>query len=197
MGLKRVAREVLDEAVLAVNWLRSSLADDNDVEAHVDDAAGNDLDGAAAAEVWTVAGVQSRPKDGSEADGYAKALRVQLGDSVIVIGTHDPRHVEACEPGELVIHALGKDGSLRALVRLKPDGSIDVSGTQVVVGNPDGTLQKIGLGDAIESLFNAWKTWADGHVHPVPAPVSANTTAPTTTSPSTTTLKSSKHSVET
>ncbi len=149
MGLKRVAREVLDEAVLAVNWLRSSLADDNDVEAHVDDAAGNDLDGAAAAEVWTVAGVQSRPKDGSEEDGYAKALRVQLGDSVIIIGTHDPRHVEACEPGELVLHALGKDAATRALIRLKPDGTVEIEGEDIKLGNSawQGVAR---LGDEVE-----------------------------------------------
>lgn len=149
MGLKTRAREVLEEAIWAVNWLRSQAASDNDVEAFVDDASGHDNPDSEPCEVWTIAGVQSRPRDGSDADGFAKALRVQLGDTVVVIGTHDPRHVETCEPGELVVHALGKDASTRALIRLKPDGTVEIEGEDIKLGN--GSWQGVArLGDEVE-----------------------------------------------
>lgn len=202
MGFQRRLQEGLDQAIGVLRWVSSSLADDDDVQAHVDNAAGGENASADPAEVWTVAGVQSRPRAGSEADGYAHALTVQLGDATIILATHDPRHVEACAEGELVIHALGKDGALRALVRLKPDGSIDVSGTNVIIGNPDGTLEPIALGDAITNHFSAVKTWMDTHIHTTTATVSTGPVgviaAPSPASPSVpATLGSSKHSVET
>lgn len=126
---------VIDSIVWMVNWMSSALAGDNDIEAQVDDPAGNSNDDAEPAEVWGVAGVQSRPKDGNAVDGYAKALRIQLGDAIVVIGTHDPRHVEPAQAGEVVVHALGKDGTARALIRLKPDGTVQVEGdTMEAVG---------------------------------------------------------------
>lgn len=131
MGLRTVVDEGIEAAIWAVNWLRSSVASDGDVEAQLDDPAGNENAEAEAAEVWTIAGVQSRPKDGDETTGYAKALRIQLGDTLLVIGTHDPRHVEACEPGEVVVHALGRDGASRALMRLRPDGAVVFEGTEL------------------------------------------------------------------
>ncbi len=152
--------------------------------------------------MWGIAGVQSRPKDGTTADGFAKALRVQLGDAVVVIATHDPRHVETCQPGELVLHALGNDGSRRAKVVIKPDGSLDLDGTEVVVGNPSGTLEKMALGDALQTWADALKTWVDAHTHTVPAyatlPGTQASSPPVTApSPSPGTLKSTKHDVET
>ncbi len=202
MGIRSVAAEAIESAIWAANWIRSSLASDGDVEAVVDDAAGNEHGDAEAAEVWTIAGVQSRPKDGSESEGYAKALRVQLGDSVLIIGTHDPRHVEECEPGELVLHALGKDGSRRAKVVIKPDGTIDVSGTEVVIGNPDGTLEPIPLGTAIKNHLTSVKSWLDSHTHVLTIAAASGTggtgtaAPPAGPSPSVPTIESAKHKVE-
>lgn len=204
-GARRRTEQVIDSLIAAVNWLTSALATDNDVEVQLDDIAGNDNDDAEPAEVWTIAGVQSRPKDGTEAIGFAKALRIQLGDTVLVIGTHDPRHVEEAQLGELVLHALGDDGSRRAKIVIKPDGTIDVSGTEVVIGNPDGSLEKIGLGDAIKSHFDAQKTWLDGHLHPAGLLLDGNGIACTGStaiassvpSPTVPTVRSSKHDVET
>jgi hypothetical protein len=202
MGTRRNTTRVIDSLIWAANWISSALASDNDIEAQLDDPAGNDNADAEPAEVWTIAGVQSRPKDGSETIGYAKALRIQLGDTHLVIGTHDPRHVETCQPGELVLHALGDDGSRRAKVVIKPDGTIDVSGTQVVIGNPDGTLEKVALGDALQTYADALKTWLEAHTHNVvnvqPGASTIATAIPLnipSTSPGT--LKSTKHSVET
>lgn len=156
-GPRRRVERVVESLIWAVNWVSSALASDSDVEAQVDDPAGNDNADAEAAEVWTIAGVQSRPKDGSEADGYAKALRVQLGDSVLVIGTHDPRHVEACQAGELLIHALGKDGTDRALIRLQPDGTIDIEGDKVRVASPSAaTVRPMANGDAMAIAWDAF-----------------------------------------
>lgn len=201
-GFQRRLQEGLDQAVGMLRWVSSSLADDDDVQVQTDNAAGGENADADPAELWTVAGVQSRPKAGSESAGYAHALTVQLGDATLIIATHDPRHVEVAEEGELVIHALGKDGSLRALVRLKPDGSIDVSGTNVIIGNPNGTLEPIGLGDAITNHFNALKSWVDAHIHTTTATVGTGPVGaispPTPSSPSVpSTLGSSRHSVET
>lgn len=201
-GPRRRIERVFDSILWMVNWVSSTLASDNDVQAQVDDPAGNDNDDAEPAEVWGIAGVQSRPKDGSTADGFAKALRVQLGDAVVVIATHDPRHVETCQPGELVLHALGNDGSRRCKVVIKPDGSLDLDGTTVIVGNPSGTLEKMALGDALESHASSVKTWMDNHIHTTTAVTGGGGPAgvisiPTGASPSVPTLKSSKHSVET
>jgi len=202
-GPRRRIERVVDSLIWAANWVSSTLASDSDVQVQVDDPAGNDNAEAEPAEVWTIAGVQSRPKDGSEAAGYAKALRVQLGDTLLVIGTHDPRHVEECELGELVLHALGDDGSRRAKIVIKPDGTIDVSGTEVVIGNPDGSLEPIALGTAITNHFDSIKGDFDTHIHTTTATVGAGPTvgvisipAPLfTNTPST--LKSTKHNVET
>ena len=205
MGAQRMVQEGLEQAMSVLRWLSSSLQSDNDIEASVDNSAGEEAPEAEAAEVWTVAGLQSRPKDGSESAGYAHALSVQLGDTTLIIGTHDPRHVEVCEVGEVVLHALGKDGALRALVRLKPDGSIDVSGTNVVIGNPDGTLNKIALGEAIKSHFDTIASDFASHVHPAgtlldsTAGACTGATAVTATAltAAPTSLYSAKHSVET
>lgn len=203
-GFQRRLQEGLDQAVGVLRWVSSSLADDDDVQVQTDNAAGGENADAEPAELWTVAGVQSRPAAGSEADGYAHALTVQLGDATLIIATHDPRHVEVCEEGELVIHALGKDGSLRALVRLKPNGSIDVSGTNVIIGNPDGTLEPIALGDAIEQHFTTIRSEFASHVHlagtlldSLAAPVTGSTATTVTSFSATPTLGSSRHSVET
>jgi hypothetical protein len=207
MGLRTAAMEVLEAVVWIADVLSFSISDeDNDVLAEVSPEAegGQPI---ADVQVFGIAGVQSRPKDGSEDDGYPKALRVQLADYSLVIATHDPRHVEIAEPGELVIHALGLDGDLRALVRLKPDGSIDVSGTQVIIGNPDGTLHPIPLGDMIETHFDDVKSYVDAHTHEFPhththpmgptgTPTPTATLAPSSASPSVPTLTSSKHLVE-
>lgn len=195
--------QVIDSVIWAVNWISSTLADDDDVQAQVDDPAGNSNVNADPAEVWTIAGVQSRPKDGDTATGFAKALRVQLGDTVLVIGTHDPRHVEQAQLGELVLHALGDDGSRRAKIVIKPDGTIDVSGTEVVIGNPDGTLEPIPLGTAIKNHFDATKTWVDAHTHllTISAASGAGGTGtaapPAPASPTVPTVTSAKHNVET
>ena len=202
-GPRRRVERVFDSILWAVNWLSSTLASDNDVEAQVDDPAGNDNTDAEPAEVWGVAGVQSRPKDGSAALGYAKALRVQLGDAVVVIATHDPRHVETCEKGELVLHALGDDGARRCKVVLKPDGTIDIDGTEVIIGNPDGTLEKVALGDAIKSHFDSIKSTFDAHTHVLTINAAAgaggtgSAAIPASGFASTPTVASSKHSVET
>lgn len=155
MRFAQRAQEALGNAIAVVNIIRTALAIDNDVEALVDDALLGDIgdDEYEASEVWTIAGVQSRPKDGDETTGYAKAIRIQLGDVVYVLGTHDPRHVEACEEGELLLHALGNDGATRALARFKPDGEVIIEGTNIKVGN--GTNYPIAIGDAVESILNA------------------------------------------
>lgn len=148
---------VIDGLIWAVNWMSSALASDNDVEAQVDDPAGGDNAESDPAEVWTIAGVQSRPKDGNEADGYAKALRIQLDDAIVIIGTHDPRHVESAQAGELVIHALGKDGTNRALIRLQPDGTVDIEGDKVRVAGPSAALVKeMANGDAMQVFISAF-----------------------------------------
>ena len=204
-------RSTFNEALEAVMWIADVLSftvseEDNDVVAEV---AAEDEGGPSITDVqmWGVAGVQSRPKDGSDDDGYAKAIRVQLGDFNLLIATHDPRHVEVCEPGELVVHALGLDGDIRALVRLKPDGSIDVSGTQVIIGNPEGTLHPIPLGDVLSQYADDLKTYVDGHTHEFPhththpmgptgTPTPTATLAPSSASPALPTFESSKHLVE-
>lgn len=136
MGIGQRIQDGLGNAIAVVNILRTALAGDNDVEAQVDDADTGDIgeDEYEFSEMWTVAGVQSRPKAGSESAGYAKAIRVQVGDVVYVLGTHDPRHVEACAEGELVMHALGKDGTLRAKATFKPDGTVVIDGDKIELG---------------------------------------------------------------
>lgn len=157
MGIKTVVGEVLEGAFQMVNWIASQLATDNDVEARVDDGSGHDNTNASFSEVWSVAGIQSRPKDGSDSLGYAKALRVQLGDAVLVIATHDPRHVEPAQQGELVLHALGKDGSTRALMRLKPDGKIAIESLEVTISIPSAPIVKgIANGDALKVFADAY-----------------------------------------
>ena len=196
---RRVAR-VFESIVGVSRWIRSKLASDNDVLVEVDDVVGNENTNADFADMLTIAGVQSRPKDGSSSAGYAHVLRIQQGDVTWVIGSHDPRHVESCKEGELVLHALGKDGSRRSKIVLKPDGTTDIDATQVVIGNPDGSLEKIALGDALENHFNSVKTWMDAHTHTTTATVSTGSPGviapPTPSSPSVPTLKSAKHSVE-
>lgn len=136
MGFQRQVQDAISNAVAVVNVFRSRLAADDDVEMQVDDATlGTPTDTSTPySEVWTVAGVQSRPKDGSDSAGYAKAIRIQIGDVVYVLGTHDPRHMEACAPGELVMHALGKDGTKRAMATFKPDGTVVIDGDKIELG---------------------------------------------------------------
>lgn len=166
-GPRRRVERVVESLIWAVNWVSSSLASDNDIEAQVDDPAGNDNADSDPAEVWTIAGVQSRPKNGSTSAGFAKALRIQLGDAQLIIGTHDPRHVETCEPGELVIHALGKDGTNRALIRLQPDGTIDIEGDKVRIAGPSASVVKeMGNGDA---QLTAWNAFLNATVPTAPA----------------------------
>lgn len=143
----------LSNALAVVNILRSRLASDSDVEVQTDDAA-LENDAAPYSEVWTIAGVNSRPRDGRErADGtkpagYAKAICIQLGDVVYVLGTHDPREMEECAEGELVLHALGKDGTKRARAVFKPDGTVVVDGDKIELG--EGAAKAVSReGDAV------------------------------------------------
>jgi hypothetical protein len=210
MGLRQRVEETIESVFWLVDIITTSLAsDDNDVQARIDDSAGTGSAETTEVELWGVAGLQSRPKDGSASVGYAKALRVQLGDTVLVIGTHDPRHVEVCQEGELLIHALGLDGAERALVRLKPDGTVEIDGVGIYLG-ASGATEGIGLGDTIKSHFDQVKTWMttmnstyDNHIHTTTATVSTGspgTIAPTVSSgpspPSVPTVASAKHKVE-
>ena len=143
----------LSNALAVVNILRSRLASDSDVEVQTDDAA-LENDAAPYSEVWTIAGVNSRPRDGRErADGtkpagYAKAIRIQLGDVVYVLGTHDTREMEECAEGELVLHALGKDGTKRARAVFKPDGTVVVDRDKIELG--EGAAKAVSReGDAV------------------------------------------------
>lgn len=163
MGIREKANEAIESALWVVNWVSSALASDSDVEAQVDDPAGNENANGDAAEVWSIAGVQSRPKDGNASNGYAKALRVQLGDTVLIIGTHDPRHVEPCEAGELLLHALGKDGASRALIRLKPDGTVEVEGEAIKLGQ--GATMFAAIADYVDARLSTIKTAYNGHKH--------------------------------
>lgn len=164
MGFASQFANNLSNALAVVNILRSRLASDSDVEVQTDDAA-LENDAAPYSEVWTIAGVNSRPRDGRErADGtkpagYAKAIRIQLGDVVYVLGTHDPREMEECAEGELVLYALGKDNATRAMATFKPSGEVLITGTEVNIAASTrvrigvaGTFKSIAIGDALEVM---------------------------------------------
>ncbi len=165
MGARAIIEEALEATIWMVEIIRSRLASDSDVELLVDGSAGDgDEDSVDFSEVWTIAGVQSRPKDGSDSAGFAKGLRFQLGDEVFLVATHDPREVEACAVGEVVVHALGKDGTARALIRLKPDGTVEIEGDKVKLAAPGASdVDPIASGDG---LF----AFADGFLNATPTP---------------------------
>ena len=145
-------------------------------------------------ELWGIAGLQARPKAGSEADGYPKALRWRVGDTIFVLATFDPREAEDVAEGETVLHALGKDGTARALVRMKPDGTVEVEGDAIKVGGAAAS-QGIGLGDAVKAHLDALKIYIDAHVHSG-VTTGAGSSGPPTPSPAVPALASAKHKVE-
>lgn len=152
-----------------VDVVTSRLGEHDEVEYEVGNEDGPER--TATAETWGTAGVASRIRDGSDADGYAKALKIQCGDQIIVIATHDPRNMEPAEKGELVLHALGKDGSARALIRLKPDGVVEVEGTQV---NVCGSSDAAALASKVDDLAYAF----NNHVHATAGVGTPSTPAP-------------------
>jgi len=143
---KRATDEDLHAGIWPVEIESSSLGDAGEVILEVDDETGSTT---MKAETWGIAGVASRPRDGSSALGYAKALRVQLGESVIVLATYDPRNMVACEPGEVCVFALGQDGASRALIRLKADGTIEMEGTGFEI--PNGSTNAAARADLVDA----------------------------------------------
>ena len=161
MSFRGTFHQVLATALSVVNVFRSRVADDGDIELLVDDSTVTSelSEGIPFSEVWTIAGVVSRPKAGSEQAGFAKALRIQIGDATYVLATHDPREMEECADGELLLHALGKTGSVRATVRLKPNGDVDITGTNITIAGStrvrlgaSGSFGKVAIGEALAAI---------------------------------------------
>ena len=116
------------------------------------------------AETWGQAGLVSRVQDGG-ATGYAKALRIQLGESVLVISSYDPRNHVACEPGEVILHALANEGDsgARALIRLKSDGTVQVEGERTEMhGSSDAPALASVVHDLLEVFCNTLPVAQDG-----------------------------------
>lgn len=152
MNVTKLIGDALNRLFWLVPIRNTSVDDDGEVTMQV----GNETDDTTGieAEVWGVAGVQSRPQDESGGE-HAKCIKVQFGETVLVLGTHDPRHLEPCESGELLIHALGKTGSSRALIRLKPDGTVQVEGDAVEVC---GNSLKAAVASQVETELEKIKT---------------------------------------
>lgn len=83
-------------------------------------------------ELWTVAGIASRPTDASS--DHAEALFFRQSDQLLGFASRDRRYIVAVEKGELAIHALAKDGATQAVVRLKPNGEVIVEGASIKLG---------------------------------------------------------------
>ena len=172
---KRATDEDLHAGIWPVEIESSSLGDAGEVILEVDDETGSTT---MEAETWGIAGVASRPRDGSSALGYAKALRVQLGESVIVLATYDPRNMVACEPGEVCVFALAKDGASRAYVKLRPDGVVQVEGVRTEM---HGSADAAALASEVAKLRNAFAT----HTHGGVTTGSGSSSAPTIVGPAT------------
>lgn len=112
------------------------------------------------AEVWGVAGVLSRPKADSGGDSGAQAVAVRQGDEMFVVATRDTRYQVSAAEGEVVVHALGKDGTAQAVLRLQAGGKVIVEADEILLGS-DSASTKIALKSDLDSL----KTWVDSHTH--------------------------------
>lgn len=107
-------------------------------------------------EVWGLAGFLYRPKAPSGSDG-CEMIVVRWNDEFLPIASRDLRFQPTnIAEGEVLVHALGKDGATQATIRLKPDGSVVVDGAKVELGA--GAVESVIKGDAFKTYFNS-------HVH--------------------------------
>lgn len=101
-------------------------------------------------ELWGHAPLSYRPQAGTE------ALFVRWGDDRVIVATKDRRYQVELAEGEVVLAALGQTGAAQALVRLRPDGTIVVRGTNVTVGDDAANPKPIANGDAFHVFANAF-----------------------------------------
>lgn len=172
-GMRQYVDDIVSGLVDYARVISTSLASRGSVKASLrgtEDGAGSE--DVTDCEVWGLAGLLVRPKDPTTAAGSSEGCEmvvIRWNDELLPIASRDLRFQPAnVAEGEVVVHALGKDGATQATVRLRPDGTIVLDGTKIELGA--GATEAVVLGDAFKTLFNA-------HVHP--DPVSGNTLPPT------------------
>lgn len=71
---------------------------------------------------------------------------------------------------------IGREGGAR--IELRTDGTVVIFGDAIKLGS-DGVAKHVALAEDVESALATMRTEFFAHVHPIPAPVSGNSSAPT------------------
>lgn len=90
-------------------------------------------------EIFGHAPLMYRPSDSSSA-GQMEVMFLRDGDERVVISTKDRRWQIEPAKGEVILSALGKDGTAQARISLKADGSIAITSDTVTVTSDTATI---------------------------------------------------------
>lgn len=104
-------------------------------------------------EVYGSAGVQTKSLPGAD------RMFVDLAGERVVIGQRETRWQIAIESGETVLRALGPGKP--AYIKLRPDGSVLIEGTRIVLG-ADSATTRPALAELVATAVNAAIV---GHTH--------------------------------
>lgn len=126
-----------------------------DAPPDLDGAADEDVERVANVDLWGDAALLSRPADPND-DGACEAVFVRTGDTREIVGTRDRRWTVELEKGEALVRYCGDVGgegqpTVRPMLHLHADGSIDLYADVVRIAKDDGTRLRVDrANDAID-----------------------------------------------
>lgn len=142
MGRRKDVREVMSSTISFAELARATAFGTVFVSEHEDD------DDSDECEWYGNPGVQCMPPAGADAQ------YVDLEGERVVQGVRETRWLVAMEEGDTVLRALGAD--TRAFVKLKKDGTVEVNGLSVLLGDNTATAY-VALASLVTAQFNFLK----------------------------------------
>lgn len=151
MGHRGNTREVVGELISFAELVRAGKNGlTESIVEHADDQSADEC------EVYGSAGLQSKCPAGGD------RMFVDLAGERVVIGQRETRWQIAVESGETVLRALGPGKP--AYLKLRPDGTVLLSGVGIVLGNDNATT-RMALAELVATAIN---TAITGHTHGSP-----------------------------
>lgn len=174
------ALDAVEAAIDFGNITSTDLSTGNEIRATVRGASQGDGAGAEELEDQEISfapGVQGRPLDDTE--GNVEAVIFRRGDELVILAFQDRRVRVSIAKGEVVVSNLDNDNPCR--IRMRENGHVRIEAGRVDHCAPGETTanKALALAQETKAILDDIQSKFDAHVHPVPAPVSANTTAPT------------------
>jgi hypothetical protein len=173
MGWKNVLTEGMEALLDVCLVTATSIAADTldvlvSIRGDIDPDGGNEE--VPDSELYGHAPLMYRPPDPDDA-GRCEGILWRWGDERIVIATKDRRWQVEPAAGEVILAALGKDGTEQARVSLAADGTITITGDTVVVAADNvylgdgGATKHVAYREDVEGAFSTLRSEFLTHVH--------------------------------